>query len=138
MKYLKFKKNTLKEKFLPAKFIPDTKTIIYDGENVQLLLFGKTMISHVPMPGSNVWTERSSTFAMLFAKKINKGVFTYIGYYPEKRDQISIHPFKKFGALYVSDYEELAEKVSKKHKNYTRYDAIDVFKEYDEWLGANK
>lgn len=75
--------------------------------------------------------------SMLFAKKIGEDHFTYVGYYPEKKDQISVTPFKKHGALYVKDFAELAEKVAKKKKGYKRFNAVAVFKEYDQWL-SNK
>ena len=135
--YYKFKKGVKKKKVWPAKNLPKEKNFVYNGKNVQLLMLGFTMLSDVSV-GNGITTQQSSYIAMLFAKKMEEDHFTYIGYYPDKRDQISITPFKKHGALYLKDYEELSKKVSKKEKGYKRFNAVAVFKEYDEWLSKNK
>ena len=136
MKFYKFKKKGKKEKFFPVKYLPKDKTIFYDGKNVQLILMGRIFTSDVF--SGNIRHQKTSVISMLFAKKINEDIFTFIGYYPGRRDEISIVPFKKHAALYIDDYPELAEKVRKKKKGYDRYNALPVFKEYDNWLEKNK
>ena len=134
LQYYKLKKNGDKSlKLLRPNMIPNEKMIVFNGDHVQLISLGYTTTMHIPNAGYN-GMDVTNSFAMLYAKKTNEDHLTYIGYYPAKKDQISIAPFKKFGAMYLKDYPQLASKVSKKVKGYTRYDAVAVFEEYDAWL----
>jgi len=136
--YYKGKKK--KESHVKPKGFPEHKSIIYDGKNVQMILMSWSSYSHVPFVGnSNFMKTVTSEMCVLYAKKIDEDFFTYIAFFPKKKsDATLITPFKKHAAIYLSDYAELAEKVSKKEKGYTRLDAIQVIEEYDNWLEANK